>query len=1116
MKQNQGQNKVIHDLVRFEQRRIGRLALQLGVGIGAASLLFFPILALIEYGFYLTPTVKMMVFFTYSGLVGFGLIKWIILPWWRLTQTQSLDQYEQLSRKVSARVVQVDDKLTNYIQLLMMSMKSDNSLIAYSLNQKQEIISRLNIPGQISINIPKGLLRQMGIAALLGLALFIGFFDRVKEGSSRLIHVNETYLPPAPFELSWTGLPTRIMANEPLEIKVQAKGPALPGQVWLKLGSRTVKLENKKGGVFEQKLETLDPGTYQVSVFSGNISSDSRSLEVLPPGTIERLSIKMVPPAYTNFPTETIENEGNMEIPAGTKVEWSLKSANIQQFYFGSGKLEPVPFQLADANMFLFHSTIKESTAYNIKGVNELGRPDQNLNYNITIIEDQFPKIQAQPFQDSLSLSRQYFACRIYDDYGFSQLKVQLLEPGSKKLLIEMPISISRKEKSQTLIYLPEGKIEQMMQEKPVLLQFKIWDNDGVQGPKPSVSQTFDVKDASKSQVTEAIDRMDSKNEKSMEDLVKKTESLEKNSKKMLENLKGKKELNWQDKKELQNYVEQQKELFKQIEELKKEAEKALKNKEENQFSPEILEKQEQINQMLDELLDEKTKELLKELEKLLEQQNQNKDQLQDAFEKMQDKNEFIQNELDRAMEMLKQLKLEEKLEKTINELEKLAEKEEKAGNQNEKDGQNQSKEEKQAASQEQKEMNDMFKQIQDDVKQLQDLNDQLKEKNNLDTGGEEQKEVEQNQKESLDQMQQNKMQKAGGSQKKAAQKMKKMAGKMKESLMEMQGGGDKEDIGDLRAIIENLLQLSFDQEEIYKEVAKVNQQDPRYLTLTQKQVKIKDDSQIIKDSLKALAMRAPEIQSFVMKELFAMDAAIEEAVKYVKARRPDVAAGRGQQAMTNINNLTVMLKDALQQMQQQQQQSSSGGKTCKKPGKGKPKPGEGKPKPGSMGQMQKQLNEQIQQLKNGLKPGQNMSEELAKLAQKQAAMRRALADLEKSMQKGKDKSGGLGDVKSQMEKTERELLNKKLTPETIMRQQQILTRLLESEKALMEREQDQKRESEKPKSTERTTLPAEIKELIRKSQTQKEQLMQGVPRLTDMYQNAYETYFEAIQEKGL
>jgi len=688
-------------------------------------------------------------------------------------------------------------------------------------------------------------------------------------------------------------------------------------------------------------------------------------------------------------------------------------------------------------------------------------------------------------------------------------LKAIVQDPKTKQILAEAPVVISRGEKNQTFVFSPEGKIASIIQEKPVLLFFKVWDNDAVSGPKATASQIFDVKESSKTAMAESMDRLDSKNEEKMEELAKKTESLEKNTKKMLENLKGKKELNWQDKKELQNYVEKQKDLFKQIEDLKKEAEKALKNKAENQLqSQEMLEKQEQINKMLDELLDEKTKELLKELERLMEK-NQDKDQLQDAFEKMQDKNEFIQNELDRAMEMLKQLKVEEKLDKAINEMEKLAEQEKKAGDENEKNGDKQSEEQKQNAKEDQKEMNEMFKQVQEDLKQMEELNKELKDKNEIDTGKEEQEEIEKDQQESSEQMKEGKMQKAGSKQKKAAQKMKKMAEKMKKSQMEMSGGPEQEDIGDLRAIIENLLHLSFDQEDVYKQVSKVNQLDPKYLALTQKQVKIKDDSEIIKDSLKALAMRAPQIQSFVMKELFSMNAAIDEAVTFVKARRPDIASAKGQTAMTNINNLTVMLKDALQQMQQEQQSKSQGGKACKKPGKGKPKPG-------NMGKMQKQLNDQISQLKNGKKPGQQMSQELAKLAQKQGAMRRALAELEKSLQRGKEKSGGLGDLKSQMEKTERELLNKKITPETIMRQQQILTRLLESEKALMEREQDQRREAEKPKSAERTTLPPDLKELLQKAKSQKEQLLQGTPKLTEMYQDAYDKYFQSIQENGL
>ncbi len=1081
--------------------------------IGAGSILFLPLFALLEYFLYLSPAIKTSIAGAYVLSVFSLITYYILIPWWHLRNTRELSHFEALSRKISAQIQSVDDKLVNYLQLLKLSASaSDNLLIRLSLGQKQEVIRNLNLPGKVDVRISATVWRKALPVALAGVLLFLGFFDFVKEGSGRFLHVNQQYAPPAPFTIHLGNWPDKMVSGQTLRIDAQTTGPAQPAQLYARIGNRTIKLRADQKGKFSQDIENLAVGTYSIRCYAGNIGSVEKSLEVVPAGQIRSMRVRIQPPAYTGKAGITLENEGNAEVLKGSRITWELEAEYVPSVWYTDAEKLSAAFETREKNLFTYSKQAFKALNYSIQSRNQLLQNDQNFSYQIAVIEDEFPAIQVQSYQDSVSLSRQYFAGRISDDFGFSRLKAILQDPVSKSVLAEATVPLGQKDKNQSFVFIPEGKLATMIQEKPALLVFKIWDNDGISGPKATTSQVFDVRNASKAALAEATNQLDNKNEEKMEELARKTQSLEKNTRKMLDNLKGKKELNWQDKKELENYVEKQKDLFKQIEELKKEAEKALQNKEENKLvSEELLEKQEQVNKMLEELLDEKTREMLKELQKLLEQQNQNKDQLQDAFEKMQDKNEFIQNELDRAMEMLKQLKVEEKLEKAIQDLDKLAEKQEKAGNENEKSGDKSSPEQKQEAQEKQKELNDMFRQVQEDLKEMEKINQDLKDKNDLDTGEEEQKEIEKDQKESGEQMQQGKMQKAGGKQKKAAGNMKKMAQKMKKSQESMSGESDAEDIGDLRAIIENLLHLSFEQEDVYKQVARVNQLDPKYLVLTQKQVRIQDDAEIIKDSLKALAMRAPEIQSFVMKELFAMDQAIGEAVEQVKARRPDMASAKGQMAMTNINNLTVMLKDALQQMQQQQQQqsSSSGGKKCKKPGKGKPKPG-------SMSQMQKELNDQISKLKNGQKPGQQMSQELARLAQKQAAMRRALSELEKSMQKGKDKSGNLSDIKAQMEKTERELLNKKLSPETIIRQQQILTRLLESEKAMMEREQDQRREADKPKSTERTTLPAELKELLRKARAQNEQLLEGSPKLTEMYQEAFDKYFQSLQERGL
>lgn len=1105
-------NPVIDEMNRFEKKRILKVCLESGSVLAVSTLLAFPLLALAEYYFYLSPQVKTGALLLYAGVSVSVMARFVLLPWWQLRNTREIPQFEKLSRRISARFREVDDKLLNYLQLLSMSMgvQSGNRLVELSLAQREGVIRNLRLPERIRLRLSPSWWRWLLPAGLAGLAIWVGFFDFVRQGSERLLHPGQAYAPPAPFTLVFSGLPERVMANQTLSLCVKASGPQVPAQVFVRIGSRTVRLRPDPKSGFCQTIDNLEAGSFPVTAFSGAIESEVHKLEVLPPGQIRSLRIRVEPPAYTGLSARSQENEGNLDVPAGSSVTWEMETENLISAGFQWGEKPEVAFGSPAANRYLNQLQVREGGFYRIRSRNALGRVDQQFEYQVSVREDELPRISVRAFQDSGTLSRQYFGGQISDDYGFTRLRAVFLDASTRKTVAEVAIPLTGREKNQTFVFTPDSRTGAILREKPLALVFRVWDNDGVAGPKMASSALFDLGSATRESMQESVSRMDTRNEEKLEDLVRKTENLERNSRKLMESLKGKRDMSWQDKKEVENYLEKQKDLFSQLEQLRKEAENVLKNKEENQLvNPELLEKQEKINQMLDEILDEKTREMLRELERLLEQ-SQNKDQLQEALEKMEDKNEFIQNELDRAMEMLKQLKLEEKLGQSIEKLEKLAEEQEKAGEQNESKGDKQSAEDKQKAREEQERLSEEFRQLQEDVREMEKMNKELKDPNSLDTGKEDEEGADKDQQQSEEQMKDGKMQKAGSKQKSAASKMKKMAGKMKKAQMDMQGGGaDKEDIGDLRSIIENLLELSFGQEDVYKQVAKVNQLDPRYLALTQKQLKIQDDAQIIKDSLKALAMRVPDIQSFVMKELYAMDDAIGEAVTYVKARRPDVAASRGQMAMTSINNLTVMLKDALQQMQDQQQSQSSGGKACKKPGKGKPKPG-------SMSQMQKQLNDQISQLKNGKKSGQQMSEELARLAQKQAAMRRALAELEKSMQKGKDKSGGLADIKAQMERTERELLSKKITPETIMRQQQILTRLLESEKAMMEREQDQRREAEQAKSTERTTLPPDLKNLLQKARSQKEQLLQGNPKLTETYQQAFDHYIESIQDAGL
>ncbi len=110
-----------------------------------------------------------------------------------------------------------------------------------------------------------------------------------------------------------------------------------------------------------------------------------------------------------------------------------------------------------------------------------------------------------------------------------------------------------------------------------------------------------------------------------------------------------------------------------------------------------------------------------------------------------------------------------------------------------------------------------------------------------------------------------------------------------------------------------------------------------------------------------------------------------------------------------------------------------------------------------------------------------------------------------------KEKMGGgkqLCDLQKLMEETEKDLVNKRLTQETFMRQQDILTRLLEHEKAERKQEEEQKREANQGKELPKPN-PQYLEKFQRKNQRNTE-LLQSVPlEMQPYYKRMSKDYLE-------
>jgi len=450
-----------------------------------------------------------------------------------------------------------------------------------------------------------------------------------------------------------------------------------------------------------------------------------------------------------------------------------------------------------------------------------------------------------------------------------------------------------------------------------------------------------------------------------------------------------------------------------------------------------------------------------------------------------------------------------------IEELNKLAEEQEKLSEETK----NEEKPDEQLKK-EQEEINEKFEEIKEEMEELEEQNEELEFPKDLPEDSEEQMEdIQEDLDDSQEQLENDSKSGASKSQKSAAGKMQQMAQQMQESMESGEEEQLEEDIKALRQLLENIVTLSFDQEDLVSQLNRTNENTPRYRDLVQDQFKIKDDFQLVQDSLEALSKRQMAIETFVTEKVTEIKYNFKSSLTSLEEREKAPANQNQRFAMKNLNDLALMLAEAMNQMQQQMGAMMSGSQMCNNPGNGQK--GKSKGQKGGKGfvpsdkitEGQKQLNEGLKKMAQDLKKGKGQgAKEWAQAAARQAAMRKALEELQQQRgEEGKGMSQELKDIIDQMNETETDLVNKRLDRETLMRQQQIETRLLEVEKADRQREFDNKRKGETARQIDRK-LPPAIEEYIKKREAEVEMYKTISPSLRPYYRQLVEDYYNELK----
>ncbi len=1112
-------------------------------------LAYFLMATLIEYNLWLGKGVRLSLFILFFGTVGYCLFRFLLAPikWWL---SGSGIGKEQSAKMIGQHFPTIQDRLLNFLQLSAIT-NNRGALLEASIEQKASVFQGFSFESIIDLGENRRYLKYLALPFGLFAVLFI-FNQKIFTASAdRIIHFNQEYSPQAPFQFFVQNTNLLAFPNEDFVLQVSLRGQAIPDAAYLIAGASRLKMETVSSGNFYYTFEKLQQD-FGFQIEAAGFYSDPFTIKIVSRPELLNLKVQLQFPRYIGRPKQELTNAGNIEIPEGTIIKWSLKAANTKDasILFSSGNgLEKM--QQIDNQIFEFNKNFFNPDEYSITLQNENSKNKDRIAYRVDVIKDQYPSIVLDQLKDSVLFKSIVLAGNIQDDYGLSQLELHYQITGNDKeekssIIL---IAIDRSQSQQNFFY--HWVLDSLHLNANDRLQYymEVWDNDGVHGRKSTKSAAYQFDLPGVEEFKAEIKRSQSSTEKEIEKSLSKAKSLKESIEQAEQKLKGKQSLDWQDKKMLEDLIQQKNGLNEMVEQLQ-EKNKLLEEKKEafSEQNERIREKSEQIQKLMKELLDDETKKLFEELEKML-RENQDPSQIQKMLEKMDRQEINIEKELERTLELFKQLQYDYKLDQAIQEIKEQKEKQqailektqdlagekredkekvpdpqnkeqdseknpskdkEKTSEQNkngeEKKDESSNNDEqgknqkdpltKEELAKEQEKLNEKADEFKKTIDELNKLGEEMDEPKNTPSEEEinEMKDLEKQSKESLEQ---GNPKKATSPQKKSVQKMKEMQDQLEGMQNSMEMEIDQQNLESLRQIIHGLIKLSFDQESLIKDFNVIQQSDPKYLQLSQNQLKIKDDSKVLEDSLLALAKKDPFMGSVVTREVGELNLHLDKAAENIKERKKSNASTDMQLSMTSINNLALMLNDHFDMMMEMMANAMPSMKGKKQKGQQ------------SLGEMQKKLNQQIEQIKNSGKSGRQLSEELAKMAAEQERIRRALYDMQEKLKQEGGKPLG-GDLPGKMEQTELDLVNKQLTEQTIQRQKEILTRLLESEKSMREQELDEERKGETAKDYQKE-IPKAFEEYLRLKEKEVELLKTVPPKLYPYYKKEVNEYFKRL-----
>lgn len=992
----------------------------------------------------------------------------VLLPLLRSWNVLAGASHFDVAQRIGAAFPPVRDRLLNALQMSSRPTDADwvsADLAAEAIRVLHRDIAALDLMTSVDRSPIHRWRTLSALVVAVGSLLFVAAPGTLVGSMQRLLLFTREFTPPPRYLLSVTPGTIEAVKGARIDVRVDVRersGARVDRVVDVELLHRVTgqdpfdrtHLRRDSSETYATTLSDLRLTTEYYAT-AGGIASDRYQITVLDRPVLHAFRVRLEPPSYARLPVRVQEEFlGDIRALAGTKITITGEASKpLAEGVLRFGDSSAVPLRVRD-RAFVGTFTVRSAGTYHAEIVDTAGLSNTSpVRYPITILPDGLPLVRIVDPGRNIDVAGDEpvgLFIEAADDYGVGSLRLGYRLSHSKfedvretYTFRSIPLLPGDRTAVQTverwdlepLRLVPEDVVEYFVE---------VFDNDDVSGPKSSRSQMYTLRLPS---LEEVFTDLEKGHEQTLEDLgsaLEDAKKLHEDLEKISQDLKQNKEADWERQQEAKEMARKVEEIRKKVDETGRRMDAMTSQMQQQQvLSTETLEKYLELQNLFQQMNTEELQQALRQMQQSM--QNINREQLQKALEQVQFSEERFRQNIERTINLLKRIQVEQKLDEVTKRAADLAQRQEEAIRQADSLGRTDEdqarRQEELAADQQrlQQESSDLQRRMEEfftemPAEKMAELNRQLSEQR-----------LDEAMRQAAQQMRNGDTRAARHQQTAARQALQEFAEQMSALQKQMLQNQAGHVMNSLRRATSDLLEISRDQEALRNEARNAPANSPQLRQNAQRQLRTLQDLSNVIANLAELAQR-----SFAVTP--GMGKALGDALTNMHNAMRDLEGRNGTQASQDQTGAMASLNGAAQQVQQALQAMMQGSEGM----------------PGGMGLMQQlqmmagqqqSLNMQTQHM-GGMEALQRAAE-AARISREQEAVRKSLEQLDREARASAGTERALGDLRQiaeEMREVVRNLEQNNASPETIRRQERILSRLLDASRSMQERDFERRR----------------------------------------------------------